>query len=195
MPRHPAFPPPSPTSAPSSASRRSRFPGSTRAKCSAARRPSRHSSRASASSRPSRSAARRSPARTRRASRRCSPSAPHATAGRRSCSTRTTTCSRSATKSLWESAPFEPTVRGDRLYGRGAADDKAGVMAHVAALRALTEALGADFDLGVALFIEGEEEFGSRSFAHFLADNADALARRRHRRRRLRQLGRSTPRR
>lgn len=78
-------------------------------------------------------------------------------------------------ESLWESAPFEPTVRGGRLYGRGAADDKAGVMAHVAALRALTEALGADFDLGVALFIEGEEEAGSRSFAPFLADNADAL--------------------
>lgn len=78
-------------------------------------------------------------------------------------------------ESLWESAPFEPAVRGGRLFGRGAADDKAGVMAHVAALRALKEALGADFDLGVALFIEGEEEAGSRSFAQFLADNADAL--------------------
>jgi acetylornithine deacetylase/succinyl-diaminopimelate desuccinylase-like protein len=78
-------------------------------------------------------------------------------------------------ESLWESEPFEPTVRGGRLYGRGAADDKAGVMAHIGALRALKEALGADFDLGVALFIEGEEEAGSRSFAQFLADNADAL--------------------
>ena len=76
---------------------------------------------------------------------------------------------------LWESAPFEPTVRGGRLYGRGAADDKAGVMAHVGALRALTEALGTDFDLGVNLFIEGEEEAGSRSFAQFLHENADAL--------------------
>ncbi len=78
-------------------------------------------------------------------------------------------------ESLWESAPFEPTVRDGRLYGRGAADDKAGVMAHIAALRALKEALGDDFDLGVALFIEGEEEAGSRSFAQFLADNAEAL--------------------
>ena len=76
----------------------------------------------------------------------------------------------------WESQPFEPTVRGDRLYGRGAADDKAGVMAHIASLRALTEAVGDDFDLGLALFIEGEEEFGSRSFANFLAANRDALA-------------------
>lgn len=76
---------------------------------------------------------------------------------------------------LWESPPFEPTVRGGRLYGRGAADDKAGIMAHVAALRALASALGEDIDLGVAMFIEGEEEYGSRSFAQFLADNAEAL--------------------
>ncbi|WP_091491287.1 dipeptidase [Microbacterium pygmaeum] len=78
-------------------------------------------------------------------------------------------------ESLWESAPFEPTVRDGRLYGRGAADDKAGVMAHIGALRTIKEALGADFDLGVTLFIEGEEEAGSRSFAQFLADNAEAL--------------------
>ena len=76
----------------------------------------------------------------------------------------------------WDSLPFEPTVRGDRLYGRGAADDKAGVMAHVAAIRALTDVLGNDFDLGIALFIEGEEEFGSRSFANFLQQNQDLLA-------------------
>lgn len=78
-------------------------------------------------------------------------------------------------ESLWESSPFEPTVRDGRLYGRGAADDKAGVMAHVGALRALTEALGSDFDLGVNLFIEGEEEAGSASFAQFFSDNAEAL--------------------
>lgn len=78
-------------------------------------------------------------------------------------------------ESLWESPPFEPTVRDGRLYGRGAADDKAGVMAHVGALRALTEVLGTDFDLGVNLFIEGEEEAGSASFAQFLTDNAEAL--------------------
>ncbi|MFT2816401.1 dipeptidase [Leifsonia sp. A12D58] len=75
----------------------------------------------------------------------------------------------------WESNPFEPTVRGDRLYGRGAADDKAGVMAHIASIRALVDAAGDDFDLGLALFIEGEEEFGSRSFANFLEENQDVL--------------------
>lgn len=75
----------------------------------------------------------------------------------------------------WESSPFEPTVRGDRLYGRGAADDKAGVMAHIAAIRALVDAEGSDFDLGLALFIEGEEEFGSRSFSTFLEENRETL--------------------
>ena len=78
-------------------------------------------------------------------------------------------------EALWESPPFEPTVRDGRVYGRGAADDKAGVMAHVGALRALIAALGTDFDLGVNLFIEGEEEAGSASFAQFLSDNAEAL--------------------
>lgn len=76
----------------------------------------------------------------------------------------------------WDSMPFEPTLRGDRLYGRGAADDKAGVMAHLGAIRALTEVLGDDFDLGIALFVEGEEEDGSRSFANFLHENRDLLA-------------------
>ena len=75
----------------------------------------------------------------------------------------------------WDSMPFEPTARGDRLYGRGAADDKAGVMAHVAAIRALVETAGADFDLGLALYIEGEEEIGSPSFTNFLQQHQEQL--------------------
>ncbi|HCT75027.1 MAG TPA: dipeptidase [Micromonosporaceae bacterium] len=72
----------------------------------------------------------------------------------------------------WESEPFEPTERDGRLYGRGAADDKAGVMAHIAALRAF----GADLPVGVVLFIEGEEEFGSASLEDLLAKHRDELA-------------------
>jgi cysteinylglycine-S-conjugate dipeptidase len=76
----------------------------------------------------------------------------------------------------WESSPFEPTVRGDRLFGRGAADDKAGVMTHVASIRAMVAVFGSDFELGLSVFIEGEEENGSRSFKNFLVDHHDQLA-------------------
>jgi acetylornithine deacetylase/succinyl-diaminopimelate desuccinylase-like protein len=76
--------------------------------------------------------------------------------------------------SYWDSPPFEPTLRGDRLYGRGAADDKAGVVAHIAALRALIDTAG-DPDLGLVIFIEGEEEFGSRSFSALLDRHRDLL--------------------
>ncbi|MBX3093164.1 MAG: dipeptidase [Cryobacterium sp.] len=76
----------------------------------------------------------------------------------------------------WETSPFEPTVKGDRLYGRGTADDKAGVIAHIAAIRALVATVGPDFDLGLALFIEGEEEWGSGSFANFLEQYREELS-------------------
>ncbi|MEF2977853.1 dipeptidase [Subtercola sp. YIM 133946] len=76
----------------------------------------------------------------------------------------------------WQSPPFEPTVRGDRLYGRGAADDKAGVVSHVAAVRALADTFGDDLDLGLVIFIEGEEEFGSNSFVDFLETHRDQMA-------------------
>lgn len=76
----------------------------------------------------------------------------------------------------WESTPYEPTLRGDRLYGRGAADDKAGVMAHIGAIRALTEVLGSDLEVGLVLFAEGEEEFGSRSLPEILRRHRDRLA-------------------
>jgi acetylornithine deacetylase/succinyl-diaminopimelate desuccinylase-like protein len=76
----------------------------------------------------------------------------------------------------WESKPFEPTLRGDRLYGRGTADDKAGAITHVAALRALTAVLGQEPELGIVLFAEGEEEFGSRSLPSILSSYHEQLA-------------------
>ncbi|PPK95308.1 acetylornithine deacetylase/succinyl-diaminopimelate desuccinylase-like protein [Kineococcus xinjiangensis] len=76
----------------------------------------------------------------------------------------------------WTSPAFEPTERGGRLYGRGAADDKAGVMAHVAALRALLPQWGPGDGVGVTVFVEGEEEIGSPTFSAFLAQYRDVLA-------------------
>jgi cysteinylglycine-S-conjugate dipeptidase len=72
----------------------------------------------------------------------------------------------------WDSPPFEPTVRGDRLYGRGAADDKAGIALHVGALRAL----GDDLPVTVRFFIEGEEEVASRTLPDLLRLYHDRLA-------------------
>lgn len=68
--------------------------------------------------------------------------------------------------------PFQAVERDGRLYGRGTADDKAGIMAHVAALRAF----GDDLPVGVTVFVEGEEEFGSDSLEAIIAENRDLLA-------------------
>jgi acetylornithine deacetylase/succinyl-diaminopimelate desuccinylase-like protein len=76
---------------------------------------------------------------------------------------------------LWESEPFTAQERGGRLYGRGAADDKAGVMAHIAAFRAVSDVLGDDFGVGITLFIEGEEEAGSPTFRRFLEEHRELL--------------------
>lgn len=72
----------------------------------------------------------------------------------------------------WMSEPFEPVERDGRLYGRGAADDKAGIMAHVAALRALGDAL----PVGVILFVEGEEECGSGTLEDLLRRHREEIA-------------------
>ncbi|HYJ66954.1 MAG TPA: dipeptidase [Nocardioidaceae bacterium] len=71
----------------------------------------------------------------------------------------------------WDSPPWEPTERDGRLYGRGAADDKAGIVAHLAALRAL----GDDLPVTVRLFIEGEEEVASATLPKLLAMYQDRL--------------------
>ena len=75
---------------------------------------------------------------------------------------------------LWETDPFTAVEKDGRLYGRGAADDKAGIMVHIAALQALLASEN-DTGVGVTFFIEGEEEAGSPTFRTFLEAHRDRL--------------------
>jgi acetylornithine deacetylase/succinyl-diaminopimelate desuccinylase-like protein len=77
----------------------------------------------------------------------------------------------------WEHAPFEPTVVGEQLYGRGASDDKGQMLMHLLGMQAHLAATGADAPaVTVKLLVEGEEESGSPHIAALLADHTDDLA-------------------
>ncbi|GAB4583667.1 dipeptidase [Nocardia sp. IFM 10818] len=81
----------------------------------------------------------------------------------------------SGDESLWHTPPFTPTMKDGAMYGRGAADCKANVVAHIGALRAF----GGKPPVGVTIVIEGQEEYGS-AFDDYPAEKpelfqADAL--------------------
>lgn len=72
----------------------------------------------------------------------------------------------------WETGPFDPFERDGRLYGRGTSDDKSGIIMHLGAI----QAYGGRPPVGVKVFIEGEEEVGSRHLTEFLARYSDLLS-------------------
>jgi acetylornithine deacetylase/succinyl-diaminopimelate desuccinylase-like protein len=73
---------------------------------------------------------------------------------------------------LWQSPPFEGTVRDGKIYGRGAVDDKGQVAMHLAAIETHLRERGR-LPVNVKVVIEGEEEIGSPSFEHALATHSD----------------------
>jgi acetylornithine deacetylase/succinyl-diaminopimelate desuccinylase-like protein len=76
---------------------------------------------------------------------------------------------------LWESPPFQPELRDGKLYGRGASDDKAGVLTAIQAVEASASATGTP-PINVTFMIEGEEEIGSPNLVAFLESQRELLA-------------------
>jgi len=76
---------------------------------------------------------------------------------------------------LWESPPFEPVIRDDRIYARGASDDKGGLITPILAVEALLHTEG-QLPVNVKFCFEGEEEIGSPSMDRFLEKNKELFA-------------------
>lgn len=76
---------------------------------------------------------------------------------------------------LWDHPPFEPYVDGDRIYARGASDDKGPLMATITALEALL-ATRDSLPINVKVLFEGQEEIGSPQLSAFIAGHRDTLA-------------------
>ncbi len=76
---------------------------------------------------------------------------------------------------LWESPPFEPTIRNGNIYARGACDDKGQMYMHVKAVEALHAAEDGALPVNVKFLIEGEEEVGGESISEYVPKNRDKL--------------------
>jgi acetylornithine deacetylase/succinyl-diaminopimelate desuccinylase-like protein len=76
---------------------------------------------------------------------------------------------------LWESPPFEPTLRGDNLYCRGACDDKGQVFALIKALETLMRTGAGRLPVNIKVLIEGEEEAGGEAIEQYVKEHPDRL--------------------
>jgi acetylornithine deacetylase/succinyl-diaminopimelate desuccinylase-like protein len=75
---------------------------------------------------------------------------------------------------LWESPPFEPTVRDGKIFARGSVDDKGQLFLHIKALEAHLAVRGA-LPVNIILLAEGEEEVGSEHLSEFVERHAELL--------------------
>lgn len=76
---------------------------------------------------------------------------------------------------LWQSPPFEPRREGDRLYARGASDDKGNMFAPLLAVEALLQTNGS-LPVNVKFLLEGQEEIGSPNIPAFMANEQERFA-------------------
>lgn len=76
---------------------------------------------------------------------------------------------------LWQTPPFEPTIRHGNIYARGSADDKGQFYTHIKAVEALRELHNGTLPVNIKFLIEGEEEIGGASIAKFVPESKDKL--------------------
>ena len=74
--------------------------------------------------------------------------------------------------SEWESPPFEPALRGEKLYGRGVSDNKGNIIARIFAIKAYQSVFG-ELPLNIKFVIEGQEEIGSPYLHEFIENYPD----------------------
>lgn len=75
---------------------------------------------------------------------------------------------------LWETPPFDPHVRDNKLYARGASDDKGQTFMHVKAVEALLQSEG-ELPVNIKFIVEGEEEIGSPTLPKYVEENQEQL--------------------
>ena len=75
---------------------------------------------------------------------------------------------------LWESDPFKPEIRGDKIYARGSSDDKSQLLAHIKGLQAYKETVG-KLPVNLKYIFEGEEEIGSPNLLPFILEHKELL--------------------